>query len=43
MEQDYQQLMQYDLVIYAVDHDVYEEKKKLIMDKSRLFYDLTTV
>ncbi|MGX7148488.1 nucleotide sugar dehydrogenase [Enterococcus ureasiticus] len=43
LDQDYQQLMQYDLVIYAVDHDVYEEKKKLIMDKSRLFYDLTTV
>ncbi|ALS00952.1 nucleotide sugar dehydrogenase [Enterococcus silesiacus] len=43
LEQDYQQLMQYDLVIYAVDHDVYEDKKKLIMDKSQLFYDLTTV
>lgn len=43
LEQDYQQLMQYDLVIYAVNHAIYEEKKHLIMDKSQLFYDLTTV
>ncbi|MBO0466740.1 nucleotide sugar dehydrogenase [Enterococcus plantarum] len=43
LEPDYQQLTQYDLVIYAVDHDIYEDKKNIIIDKSQLFYDLTTV
>ncbi|MFD1899548.1 nucleotide sugar dehydrogenase [Enterococcus termitis] len=38
----YQQLKTFDLVIYAVDHDSYENKKPMIIENSQLFYDLTT-
>lgn len=43
LEKNYQQLDEFDLVIYAVGHDLYEKKKTEIIDNSRLFYDLTSV
>jgi UDP-N-acetyl-D-glucosamine dehydrogenase len=43
LKENYDQLKNFDLVIYAVGHDLYEEKKSLIVENSQLFYDLTTV
>jgi UDP-N-acetyl-D-glucosamine dehydrogenase len=43
LKENYDQLKDFDLVIYAVGHDLYEAKKSLIIENSQLFYDLTTV
>ncbi|MGG5340619.1 nucleotide sugar dehydrogenase [Enterococcus sp. AZ192] len=43
LENNYHELTSFDLVIYAVDHERYEENKPKIIENSRLFYDLTTV
>lgn len=43
LEGDYCQLKKFDMVIYAVDHELYEKNKENIIDNSQLFYDLTLV
>ncbi|GGC79990.1 nucleotide sugar dehydrogenase [Enterococcus wangshanyuanii] len=43
LEKNYHELTSFDLVIYAVDHELYEENKPKIIENSRLFYDLTIV
>lgn len=40
LENNYRQLKEYNLVIYAVNHEVYKENKKEIINNSALFYDL---
>ena len=43
LEKDYTKLNQFDLIIYAVNHDLYEQNKEVIVKNSPLFYDLTMV
>ncbi|MHC5227052.1 nucleotide sugar dehydrogenase [Enterococcus sp. LJL99] len=43
LEKNYTQLKQFDLIIYAVNHDLYEQEKEMIVENSPLFYDLTMV
>ena len=43
LEKDYTKLNQFDLIIYAVNHDLYEQNKEVIVKNSHLFYDLTMV
>ncbi|WP_242700576.1 UDP-N-acetyl-D-glucosamine dehydrogenase [Enterococcus sp. DIV0212c] len=43
LEGDYCQLKDFDLVIYAVGHNIYEKNKKELVQNSQLFYDLTLV
>lgn len=43
LEQKYHQLKEFDMVIYAVNHQLYEDNKANIIRNSQLFYDLTLV